>query len=57
MSVLCINFFRLFSRELLERKIGVVVVGFPATTIVEAWARICLSATHTLDFVSDIFLQ
>ena len=46
---------RVFSRELLKRKIGVVVVGFPATTIVEARARICLSASHTremLDFVS-----
>ena len=47
---------RFFSRELLKRKIGVVVVGFPATTIVESRARICLSAAHTqemLDFVSD----
>lgn len=44
-----------FSREMLRRKIGVVVVGFPATSIVESRVRICLSASHTremLDFVS-----
>ena len=40
---------------MLRRKIGVVVVGFPATSIVEGRTRICLSASHTremLDFVS-----
>ena len=45
---------RSFSRELLKKKIAVVVVGFPATSIVEARARICLSASHTremLDYV------
>ena len=39
---------------MLKRKIAVVVVGFPATTLVEGRARICLSASHTremLDFV------
>lgn len=49
---------RMFSRELLKRKIAVVVVGFPATSIVEGRARICLSASHTremLDSVSVIF--
>lgn len=43
-----------FSQELLKKKIAVVVVGFPATSIVEARARICLSASHTremLDYV------
>ena len=46
---------RTFSRELLKRKISVVVVGFPATSIVESRSRICLSALHTremLDLVS-----
>lgn len=45
---------RTFSNQLLQRKIGVVVVGFPATTLVEGRARICLSASHTremLDYV------
>lgn len=43
---------------MLRRKIAVVVVGFPATPIIEARARICLSASHTremLDFVSNIY--
>lgn len=38
-----------------ERGIAVVIAGYPATSIVEARARICLSAAHTrdmLDFVS-----
>ncbi|XP_053292804.1 serine palmitoyltransferase 3 [Pleuronectes platessa] len=36
-----------FAREMLERRIGVVVVGFPATPLSEARARFCLSASHT----------
>lgn len=46
--------YSVFSQELLKKKIAVVVVGFPATSIVEARARICLSASHTremLDYV------
>jgi serine palmitoyltransferase len=45
-----------FSRELLKKKIAVVVVGFPATSIVEARARICLSASHTREML-DYALQ
>ncbi|VDP23183.1 unnamed protein product [Soboliphyme baturini] len=37
----------MFSREMLRRKIGVVVVGFPATPIILGRARFCLSASHT----------
>lgn len=36
-----------FSRELLERGIAVVVVGYPATTIISSRARFCISASHT----------
>lgn len=36
-----------FGREMLKRNIGVVVVGFPATPIIESRARICISAAHT----------
>jgi serine palmitoyltransferase len=43
-----------FSRELLKKKIAVVVVGFPATSIVEARARICLSASHTRDMLDYV---
>uniref|UniRef100_A0A671YS15 serine C-palmitoyltransferase n=1 Tax=Sparus aurata TaxID=8175 RepID=A0A671YS15_SPAAU len=43
-----------FAREMLERKIGVVVVGFPATPITEARARFCLSAAHTRDMLNQV---
>jgi serine palmitoyltransferase len=36
-----------FSRECLKRGLAVVVVGFPATTVVLARARFCISAGHT----------
>lgn len=36
-----------FSRECLKRGVGVVVVGFPATPIIESRARFCVSASHT----------
>jgi len=36
-----------FGREMLARGIGVVVVGYPATPIIESRARMCLSAAHT----------
>jgi len=38
--------FRAFGRECLKRGIAVVVVGFPATPIIESRARFCLSAAH-----------
>ncbi|KAM4591348.1 serine palmitoyltransferase 3 [Odontesthes bonariensis] len=43
-----------FSREMLKRKIGVVVVGFPATPITEARARFCVSAAHTRDMLNQV---
>ncbi|KAJ8360352.1 hypothetical protein SKAU_G00168770 [Synaphobranchus kaupii] len=43
-----------FSREMLDRKIGVVVVGFPATPIGEARARFCVSAAHTKDMLDKV---
>lgn len=36
-----------FSRECLKRGVGVVVVGYPATSIIESRARFCVSASHT----------
>jgi len=36
-----------FSRECVSRGLATVVVGFPATPIIEARARFCLSAAHT----------
>uniref|UniRef100_A0A3B4TA16 serine C-palmitoyltransferase n=2 Tax=Seriola TaxID=8160 RepID=A0A3B4TA16_SERDU len=43
-----------FAREMLERKIAVVVVGFPATPITEARARFCLSAAHTRAMLDQV---
>jgi len=40
-----------FGREMLKRNIGVVVVGFPATPIIESRARFCLSAAHTREMI------
>ena len=40
--------FSAFSRELLKRNIAVVIVGFPATSIIEARARITLNLSITL---------
>ena len=36
-----------FSRELLKRNVAVVVVGYPATPLLEARVRFCVSAAHT----------
>eukprot|EP00003_Mantamonas_plastica_P021840 TRINITY_DN3600_c1_g1_i4.p2 TRINITY_DN3600_c1_g1~~TRINITY_DN3600_c1_g1_i4.p2 ORF type:complete len:176 (-),score=57.40 TRINITY_DN3600_c1_g1_i4:3-530(-) len=47
-----------FSRECLERGLAVVVVGFPATPLLLARARFCLSASHTredLEMALDVF--
>ncbi|XP_074660703.1 serine palmitoyltransferase 2-like [Tubulanus polymorphus] len=50
-----------FGRETLERGLATVVVGFPATPIIESRARFCLSASHTyediekaLEIVSEV---
>jgi len=36
-----------FTRECLRRQIAVVVVGFPATPLLMARARFCISACHS----------
>ncbi len=38
-----------FSREMLKRGIAVVVVGYPATSIITSRVRFCLSAAHTME--------
>jgi serine palmitoyltransferase len=38
-----------FSRQMLKRKISVVVVGYPATPILTARVRFCVSAAHNKD--------
>jgi serine palmitoyltransferase len=36
-----------FSRECLKRGVAVVMVGFPATSVILSRARFCISAGHT----------
>lgn len=38
-----------FSRECLRRRLAVVVVGFPATSVVLSRVRFCISAGHTIE--------
>lgn len=45
---------RAFGREMLKRNIGTVVVGFPATPIIESRARFCVSAAHTRDILDTV---
>lgn len=40
-----------FSRECLKRGLATVVVGFPATPIIESRARFCLSGGHTKEMI------
>jgi len=56
-TVICCLLCSAFSRECIKRGLATVVVGFPATPIIESRARFCLSAAHTkqmLDHVSII---
>ena len=46
--------YRAFSREMLTRGIAVVVVGFPATSIIESRTRFCLSAGHTHEMLEKV---
>ncbi|XP_033041483.1 serine palmitoyltransferase 3 isoform X2 [Trachypithecus francoisi] len=46
-----------FARHMLEKKIGVVVVGFPATPLAEARARFCVSAAHTREMLDTPFVN
>ena len=45
---------RAFSRECLKYGLATVVVGFPATPIIESRARICLSAAHTKEDLLEV---
>lgn len=46
--------YRAFGREMLRRGIATVVVGFPATPIIESRARFCLSAAHTPEMIDQV---
>lgn len=45
------------SRKCFENNVAIVVVGFPATTLLTSRARVCISAAHTredLDFALEV---
>jgi serine palmitoyltransferase len=42
-----------FSRECYKRNLAVVVVGFPATSLIESRSRFCISAGHTREDLDD----
>uniref|UniRef100_F7ERK0 serine C-palmitoyltransferase n=2 Tax=Monodelphis domestica TaxID=13616 RepID=F7ERK0_MONDO len=46
-----------FARKLLKRKIGTVVVGFPATPLIEARARFCMSSSHTQEMLDRVLKE
>ena len=45
---------RAFGREMLKRGVATVVVGFPATPIIESRARFCISAAHTPEMIDQV---
>ncbi|KFH43941.1 Serine palmitoyltransferase-like protein [Hapsidospora chrysogenum ATCC 11550] len=45
-----------FSHEMLRRKISVVVVGYPATPLIESRARFCVSSAHNKDDLDRLLL-
>ncbi|KAI6186643.1 Serine palmitoyltransferase 2 [Aphelenchoides besseyi] len=44
----------LWGREMLKRKVGVVVVSFPATEMTESRCRFCISAAHTKEMLDHV---
>lgn len=59
--LLSVNFFplslRAFGRLLLKKKIAVVVVGFPATSLPEGRARFSLSSAHTREMLDTVSIR
>ncbi|KAL3986152.1 Serine palmitoyltransferase 2 domain protein [Acanthocheilonema viteae] len=43
-----------WGREMLNRRVGVVVVSFPATHMTESRVRICLSAAHSKEMLNYV---
>ena len=48
---------RAFSRYCVSHGLATVVVGFPATPIIEARARFCLSAAHDKKMLDKVCSQ
>ena len=49
-------YYRSFCRMCLERGVGVVVVGFPATPMTKCRARFCISASHTKEMIDKVIM-
>ena len=45
-----------FSREMLKRKISVVIVGYPATPLISSRARFCVSSSHTKEDMDRLLI-
>ncbi|ERT00729.1 serine palmitoyltransferase [Sporothrix schenckii 1099-18] len=45
-----------FSREMLKRKISVVIVGYPATPLISSRARFCISSSHTKEDMDRLLI-
>lgn len=43
-----------FNREMLRRGVAVVTVGFPATKLLDARVRFCISAAHTRQMLDTV---
>jgi len=48
---------RALSRYCISHGLATVVVGFPATPIIEARARFCLSAAHDKKMLDKVSIQ
>ena len=49
-----IEFCSAMNRMCMEKGLGIVVVGFPATPIIESRARLCVSAAHTKEMLDKV---
>lgn len=51
---LLIFYFRAFVERLLQHNIATVGVGFPATSLLTARARFCISGAHTKEMLDKV---
>ena len=49
-----IEFCSAMHRMCMEKGLGIVVVGFPATPIIQSRARLCVSAAHTKEMLDKV---
>ena len=54
LHILIISGFSAMARKCLDKGLAVVTIGFPATSIIESRARLCLSAEHTKEMLDKV---